>query len=404
MRNLTLAIVGTIFILAGGAWAAGKETVLYSFNGVSDGGFPRGAVIFDKAGNLYGEAGYCNIGQDSAWGDIFKLKRNKKAWTMKVLYAFSGSGDGGCPTAVTLDDAGNLYGTTIVGGSSGADDGVVFSLTRSQHWTESVYYEFLGEDDGFSPAGPLLRDHAGNLYGTAEGGQYEGYGVVYELSPNANGSWTYTALHEFSGGSNDGGNPFGGVAMDAVGNIYGMTSEGGSSCNCGVVYELSPNSGTWTETILYAFTGSPDGANPEFAQPTIDKSGDLYGTTERGGANNDGTVFELKKSNGKWKEIVLHSFSGSDGLNPETSVTLDRTGDLYGVTGSGGASNQGVVYKLSHSKGKWRETVLHSFTGGADGGNPVNIGGPAVDAAGNIYGTTYGGGKNSAGAVFEIVP
>lgn len=403
MQSRTLTIVSTMLILAGSAWGASKEKVLYSFNGVNDGGSPRAGVIFDKAGNLYGEAGICNIGEDSGWGDIFKLKPTEKAWQMKLLYSFTGGGDGGCPTAVTLDSAGNLYGTTIVGGSPGPDDGVVFSLTRSEHWTENVYYEFLGGNDGFSPAGPLFRDQAGNLYGTAEGGQYQGYGVVYELSPNANGSWTYTALHEFSGGS-DGGNPFGGVVMDGGGNLYGMTSEGGSSCNCGVVYELSPNSGTWTETVLYSFAGSPDGATPEFTEPTLDRSGNLYGTTGHGGKNNDGTVFELKKSNGTWKEIVLHSFSGSDGLNPATRVTLDSSGNLYGVTGAGGANNQGVVYKLSHSKSKWTETVLHSFTGGSDGGDPWDRGGLSLDGAGNIYGTTYGGGSNNAGTVFEIVP
>jgi uncharacterized repeat protein (TIGR03803 family) len=401
MRNRILAMASAILLFAGSASAASKETVLYSFNGVSDGGSPRAGVVFDKTGNLYGEAGLCDIGEDSGWGNIFQLKHNSKPWKMNLLYGFSGGGDGGCPTAVTSDSAGNLYGTTIVGGSSSVDDGVVFSLTRSDHWTESVFYEFLGGYNGFSPAGPLVRDQAGNLYGTAAGGD-PGYGLVFELTPNQNGSWTYTVLHDFAGGANDGANAYGGLAMDAAGNLYGLTADSGP-CDCGVIFELSQDHGSWTETILYNFTGSPDGANPGFAQPTLDKSGNLYGTTERGGTNNDGTVFVLAQSNGKWKERVLHSFSGSDGLNPGTSVTLDSSGNLYGVTSTGGGNNQGVVYKLTHATGKWKETVLHNFTGGSDGGDPLDIGGLALDDAGNIYGTTYAGGGSNAGTVFEIV-
>lgn len=383
-----------ILALAVGAWAQ-KERILYSFNGLNDGGAPYAGVVLDKAGNLYGASSNCL----NNFGNVFEIVRHKDTGEFQSLYTFTGNGDGGCPQGVPfLDGKGNLYGTAVTGGAP-IGDGVVFELTRSKKWSESVFYEFLGNDGNY-PQGGVIRDQSGNLYGTARDGGLYNNGAVYELMPEANGSWNYIPLIDFTGGA-DGSSPYSNLTMDAEGNLYGSTYRGGASCFCGVIFELSQANGTWTETVLYTFTGAEDGAYP-WTQVVFDKAGNLYGTTEGGGANNLGAVFELKKTGSTWTESVLHSFSGTDGGDPWTGVTLDEAGNLYGVTNLGGSANGGVVYKLTESNGVWTETVLHSFTGYPDGAQPADWGGVAVDKFGNVYGTTWSGGTNNWGTVFVI--
>jgi uncharacterized repeat protein (TIGR03803 family) len=250
-------------------------------------------------------------------------------------------------------------------------------------------------------------DSSGNLYGTTFGGGASGYGTVFELSPAASGTWTEKFLYSFKGGSYDGLFPFAGLIMDSSGNLYGTTQGGGAS-GWGTVFELSPR-GTWNETILYSFSGGNDGATPA-AGLIMDSNGNLYGTTVEGGASRNGTVFELSPpttADGPWNETVLHAFKGgNDGAAPYAGLIMDSSGNLYGTTGGGGASGWGTVFELSPPtfgplSRPWNETVLYAFKGGNDGVDP--LGGLIMDSQGNLYGTTSGGRALGYGTVFELI-
>jgi uncharacterized repeat protein (TIGR03803 family) len=338
--------------------AAGKEKVLYSFcsaDNCTDGVAPNGGLIFDNAGNLYGTTlgggglGDCTPG---GCGTVFKLIPNNAGWTEEVLYGFNSQPPN---PSLVFDKRGNIYGTT-------------------------------------------------NLDGTAL------CGTVFELTPD-DGRWTAEVLHNFTGGS-DGCWPLAGPIIDKYGNLYGTTSAGGiSGCGgygCGTVFELTRDNGKWTEKVLYAFTGGKDGSGPP-DNLVFDGHGNLYGTTPYGGVYkcryvDCGTAFELTFKGGKWTEDVLHSFNGkSDGAYPE-NITFDRTGKLYGVTYGGGTYGYGTVFELLLNDDKWMEKVLHDFNpNGHDGANP-EPGGLILDTAGNLYGTTVGGGAHNYGTVFEVKP
>jgi len=284
---------------------------------------------------------------------------------------------------------------------------------QAQTYTENVLYSFAGTPDGADSEAGLVRDSAGNLYGTTvAGGVYNG-GTVFELSPLAGGTWTETILHSFGNGT-DGANPQAGLIFDTSGNLYGTTSVGGiNSCgdySCGMVFELSPTTGgDWVETILYNFGGnSEDGYYPYFASLVFDATGNLYGTTGQGGAYGFGTVFELEqKKSGQWTERILHNFgaSGRDGGGLSGTLIFDAAGNLYGVTVMGGLIGAGTVFELSTANGKsWTEKILHYFPQDkTDGYSPY--GGLIFDAAGNLYGTTWSGYAHShLGTVFELTP
>ncbi len=266
--------------------------------------------------------------------------------------------------------------------------------------TEKVIYSFcpvVGCPDGYEPYGEnLVFDSAGNIYGAAAyGGQYNN-GVVFELSPGGNGTWTYNILHNF-GQLGDGANPLSGVIFDSKGNLYGTAEEGGPNGG-GIVYELSPaGGGTWNEQILYGFSG-PDGEFP-YAGVIFDAKGNLYGTTYGGGTSGDGctgygcgVAFELSPgSGGTWAETVLHNFdeNGKDGWFPAAPLVFDPSGNLYGTAVHGGPHGYGIAFQLvSGGNGTWTEKILVSFNGTTDGGNPYSA--PIFDAAGNAYGSTYG--------------
>jgi uncharacterized repeat protein (TIGR03803 family) len=312
---------------------------------------------------------------------------------------------------------------------------IVLTTANAQaQYTEKVVYAFTGQSDGSYPSSNLISDSAGNLYGaTNNGGNTtgtgcgpSGCGVIFELSPVSGGGWTETVLYAFAGGS-DGANPYGGLIFDAAGSLYGTTSdEGISTCvpvqSCGTVFKMTPVPGAgWTESVIYSFKGGKDGRNPS-GNLVFDKSGNLYGTTVAGGGgmNGDcfgdgcGTVFELAPtSSGGWKETVLHAFTGGkDGWAPVGSLVLDATANLYGTTTQGGMTVSGVngcpygcgvVFKLTPGTVGWRESVLHTFTNGNDGGSPVNSG-VVFDAAGNLYGTTSSGGSGQLGVVYKLTP
>jgi uncharacterized repeat protein (TIGR03803 family) len=343
----------------------------------------------------------------------------------KVIYTFNNANpvDGHEPQGgLVLDKAGNLYGVTSQGGQYG--DGTVFMVRTEANGgpAESVLHSFSrGGQDGLGPNGELILDASGNLYGTTFSGggrsctHYtltHGCGTVYELIPQADGTWVEQILHEFAGGGGDGTNPSAGLVFDASGNLYGTTYHGGNSSECeksgcGTVFELTPGAGgSWNEKILFNFYPNA-GTNPNAAL-TLDASGNLYGTTEYGGTNFYGTVFELTPSpGGEWNETVLHSFSSApgDGDNPESSVTFDSAGNLYGTTFLGGDAGYGMLYELTPSgAGSWTETIVHSFQPNLIDAAQPGQGALIFDSAGNFYGATGTGGTDFQGAVFEFTP
>jgi uncharacterized repeat protein (TIGR03803 family) len=374
-------------------------TVLYSLTGGADGGLPTAAVVRDAAGNLYGttEKGgdmSCPFG----CGVVFKLDA---IGDETVLYSFTGGPDGSFPRpGVVRDAAGNLYGSTYFGGAYGC--GVVFKLDASGR--ETVLYAFTGGADGSTP-GQVWAAGA-KLYGAAAGG-----GDVLCLAPSGCGTLfkvdktrRETLLYTFEGGT-DGASPIA-VTGDAAGNLYGTTESGGvTSCNggggygCGTVFKLDASG---TETILHAFAGGADGAFPNSSGVIRDAAGNLYGTTYFGGASNSGTVFKVDPAS---NEAVLYSFTGgTDGGLPVSGVIRDGAGNLYGTTSSGGETSCnsgygfgcGTVFRLDTTG---HERVLHSFTG-TDGVYPWGT--VILDAKGNLYGTTPNGGAYNYGVVFKI--
>src|ERR1017187_3277131 len=372
------ANVGVVYKLD----TTGHETVLYSFTGGADGGEPAAGVILDSAGNLYGTTVFSGT---AGTGVVYKLDSTGHE---TVLFTFTGTlsgGDGNVPWAgVIRDSAGNLYGTTLLSGTAG--QGVVYKLDTTGH--ETVLYSFTGGADGGNPSAGVIRDSAGNLYGTTQRGGTANAGVVYKVDSTGH----ETVLYTFTGGA-DGGDPWSGVIRGSAGNLYGTTQVGGTA-GAGVVYKLDT---TGHETVLYSFTGGftggPDGSYP-YAGVIGDSAGNLYGTTYQGGTAGKGTVYKLDSAG---HETVLCSFpAGADGENPYAGVIGDSAGNLYGTTTSGGTANAGVVYKLDTTG----ETVLYSFTGGADGGYP--IAGVIFDSAGNLHGTTYDGGAGKHGVVYKL--
>ena len=334
--------------------------------------------------------------------------------TLTVLHRFTGA-DGAFPVAgVTPDAAGNLYGTTQIGGTFGAGTVYRLSHTSEGKLRYTVIYQFTGGNDGGNPLGSLVFDAKGNAYGTASSGGAGGEGVVFELSRGASGQVEESVLYSFQGGS-DGELPFGNVVFDAAGNLYGTTSRGGVGhigclSGCGTIYELTPTtSGPWQETQLHAFTDNfGEGAEPR-AGLVFDAAGNLYGTTNSGG-NNDvcnsfasdgcGSVFELSQTSpGQW-ELTSLDFNLTDGGLPLAGVILDGKGNLFGVASVGGTGNGGVVFSFTQESGTWKPSKLYSFTEA----NSTPSGGLALDSAGNLYGTTYQGGANDWGSVFQLVP
>jgi uncharacterized repeat protein (TIGR03803 family) len=322
---------GTVFKLD----SSGNETVLHSFtNSPEDGALPEAGLIMDKAGNLYGTT--C-CGGVSGNGTVFKLDTSGNE---TVLYSFTGSGgDGALPSGgLIMDKAGNLYGTTGIGGASGY--GTVFKLDSSGN--ETVLYSFTNSPDGAIPYAGVIMDKAGNLYGVTVFGGASGYGTAFRLDTFGN----ETVLHSFTGG--DGYEPIAGLIMDKAGNLYGTTALGGAtfisgvSFGYGTVFKLDS---AGNETVLHSFTNSGDDGATPFADLIRDKAGNLFGTTFAGGASNAGTVFKLDSSG---NETVLYSFTGSggDGAGPVAGLIMDKAANLYGTTKFGGASGLGTVFKL----------------------------------------------------------
>lgn len=263
-------------------------------------------------------------------------------WTGTPIYPFSGGADGSDPTYgdLVFDHVGNLYGTTAAGGNG---NGVVYKMTQSGgSWSEQPIYAFNGAPDGAAPFAGVILDTASNLYGTTTAGGSSGHGAVFELSPSGSG-WTEQVLYSFQGGS-DGGYPAGGLIFDQAGNLYGSTNKGGTGGG-GTVFKLTPSGGGWTYSLLYSFSGGAS-CGP-FAALSMDGAGNLYGTTLCDGTDNVGSVFKLTPSGGGWTYSSLHDFTGgSDGGRPYSNVVFDAAGNLYG-TASGGGHGVGVIWEIT---------------------------------------------------------
>jgi uncharacterized repeat protein (TIGR03803 family) len=403
-----LAVFASILFVAARPARAQEEKILHNFNpNGEDGVEPFSTLVLDGDGNLYG----------TTWGGagmVFELSPQASgSWTEKSLHNFNGA-DGANPNAGLIFDAdGNLYGTTENGGLNGG--GTAFELKRATNgsWHEKLLHSFGSDkEDGIAPFAGLTL-HAGSLYGTTVFGgagtcddqTFSGCGIVFELTPATNGTWTET-VYSFTGP--DGYAPIGGLIFDAADNLYGTTQFGGTgTCRgeqeggCGTVFELTPKAGGgWTEKILFSFT-DPDGTEP-IAGLIFDASGNLYGTTANG---MNATAFELTPAGDSWTDSVIFKFDKlNEGRNPGYgSLIFDAAGNLYGTTRIGGAGG-GTVFELTPQVGGgWSEKVLHHFRdNGKDGIYPYS--GLILDAAGNLYGTTSAGGAYGGGTVFEIKP
>jgi uncharacterized repeat protein (TIGR03803 family) len=341
--------LGTVFELtprAGGGWT---EKLLHSFNNNGiDGIVPYTRLVFDSAGNLYGTT---NNGGSNYVGTVFELTPTSSgSWKETILYSFQNNEvDGTYPYGdLVFDTSGNLYGTTAEGGSSFA--GTVYELTRGQsgQWTETVIHNF-NFTDGYTTYAGLIFDTSGNLYGAGYAGGTYGYGTVFELTPLGSGQWNASTLYNFNGQNATGDAPYATLIFDPAGNLSGTTLFGGTY-DSGMVFKLTPQAGgTWSETIVHSFEPSNwDGGNP-YGGLVMDAAGNLYGTTTQGGKFNYGTVFKLTpQASGGWTETLLHVFSnnGRDGINPYCSLLLDKANNLYGVTYQGGTHNNGTVFEI----------------------------------------------------------
>jgi uncharacterized repeat protein (TIGR03803 family) len=465
MASIAFAIVP---VASAQATTAHNEQVLYSFQGLPNDGYqPVGAVVFDAAGNLYGataEGGSSSCPSIQQCGTVYELSPpavKGEPWTETVLYVFKGNkfNDGTSPYGgLVIDSAGNLYGTTGYGGTGNCvllgilvGCGTVYELSppaqKGGTWTEQVLYSFPTPEEGYAPVGDLVFDSSGNLYGaTAFGGGYgttcdEFYqycGAIFELSPpqQKGGSWSEQTLYGFKGTARgvltgDGGSPNGGLRLDASGNIYGTTMDGGFAVGvcggtwqggpgCGTVFELvrpRDKGGAWTENVLHIFLdNSEDGATP-YSGITFDAElSSIYGTTGGGGPTQYGTVYRLSPPSGNslsWTETLLFSFqqNNSEGAIPTGSLVLGPGSTLYGTTSWGGGDQpDGTVFELSASAGGKSEIfnldVLHTFEGPPDGQWPSAS---LVRRAGSLYSTTPDGGTGvcgytGCGTIFEVEP
>jgi uncharacterized repeat protein (TIGR03803 family) len=398
---------GTAFKMTKNSSGQWVTSLLYSFTGVGEGSGPGGALISDSAGNLYGTTEYGGVGN----GIVFELMpQSSGGYKERVIHTFLGGTDGSLPIGgLTFDSAGNLYGTTYYGGAnsgcttSTTGCGTVYELSPSTSgkWTETILHAFA-DADGTEPAGDLIMDSHGNLFGTAGGNSQGGAGTVFELSPSG-GTWSLSVLYTFNTGNIYGP---GSLIMDSSGNIFGLA--GGGERGAGAIIELSPGTSGYTLSVLHQFAGGTDGSNP--GGLAFDKAGNIVGVTEEGGNTaceyGCGTVFELAKVGSTWQKRTIFSFAGGvDASYPFGSFTIDSSGNLYGSSWGGGSATScsgggcGTVYKLSESAGVWTDTVLYSF-----GSNPFDAyrTSPLLWNSANILYGTGAGGDDGNGAAFQI--
>ena len=399
----TGAFVLSAFLFFGTASKGATTEIIYSFAGEDDGEYTDTDVAIDAAGNLYGTS---VLGGEFGGGTVWQLSPVGGGWVHTVLYSFTGGADGGEPyKGVTLDSAGNLYGTAVTGGSGSCEGGcgVAYRLTKAgDTWTQSVIHAFTGED-GSGPGARVAVDDRGNVYGMTPTGGANGLGVIYALHSNSNGDWTLRVIHTFTGGS-DGSSGSAGKLVPRGGHVYGGATTGGAN-GSGVVFELTPTQiGEWGFRTIYSFQGAPDGSFP-YGALLFDAAGNLYGTTYYGGTSGLGAVYKLTLiGTREWSETVLYSFqTGNDGNSSISNLVSDAAGNLYGTTSEGGLGS-GTIFELTPGQGgTWTESLPHSFQGPPDGAFPYA--GMVGDGAGNFYGATvHGGDADGDGAIYKFTP
>jgi uncharacterized repeat protein (TIGR03803 family) len=403
-------------------------TVLHTFNGgpygtdPMDGAFPEAGVVQDGAGNLYGTTssggvGPCEVG---GCGVVYKLSHRGTGWVTTTIYTFKGPPDGAGPNArLTFGPDGELYGTTTGGGTGSCIEGqcgTVFKLqppptfcrTASCPWSETVIHDFSSDPDGSQPYAEVVFDQAGNLYGTTSAGG-ACCGIVFELTPGSNGTWTKSTLYQFQGGSGDGKEPKAGLVFDQAGNLYGSTYLGGGTgcggAGCGTLFELSPSGSGWTETILHSFTGGEDGADP--SSLTFDSEGNLWGAVvDYPLSNGYGAILELTPAQGGgWNFTEPIVFTSNSLIQYPQAPALDAAGNLYGTGFSGSGAIYGAPYKATPSGSGWNFEVIGFFTQGGPQGY-VPVGRVVLNGQGSFYGVCMGGPLPGAdaGAVWEATP
>ena len=361
--------------------------VIHDFAGGNDGQRPLGTLTADGAGNLYGSAG----------NTVFKMINRGSGWVLNPLYIFTGGFGGTDPEDVVFGPDGSLYGTAGGDGDPYCQCGLVFKLRPSpasprsvfSPWTETVLYAFLGSpnDGAYPPFGALVVDKAGNLYGGTEFGG-GGLGIAYQLTPSS-GQWTETVIDKFRYPTNG---PVSGMIMDTAGNLYGTSGDGSK------VYELSPSDNGWIETILHTFPGGYEGGLA-YGGLVMDQAENLYGGTADGGTYGGGIIYELSPSDNGWTFQILFNFVGAEG--PFASLAMDGAGNLYGMTFADGTTQAGNIFELSPSSGGWMFTDLHDFSFNSE---YFPEGGVTLDRNGDLFGMTSQGGAYGHGVVWEITP
>lgn len=382
-----------------GSTAASAQT-LTTLSNLTDGEFPWASLVADANGNLFGTTG---TGGAYGYGTMFEIANTSSGYasTAITLVNFDDA-NGSYPQAGLITDAnGNLFGTTLGGGAYG--DGTVFEIAKTSSGyasTPTILVSF-DDSDGLFPLAGLIADANGNLFGTTNGGGAYGDGTVFEIAKTSNGyASTPTTLVNFD--NSNGAFPQAGLVADANGNLFGTTEAGGASGD-GTVFEIgktaSGYAGTPTTLVSFDYTS---GAFP-LAGLIVDGKGNLFGTTEAGGAYGYGTVFEIANSGGVYAgtPTILVNFDKIGGAFPEAGLIADANGSLFGTTKFGGAYGYGTVFEVANSGGVFASapTTLVSFNR-TNGSHPAA--GLIVDGNGNLFGTTVDGGSNNTGTVFEI--
>jgi uncharacterized repeat protein (TIGR03803 family) len=381
---LALSLVLGVAVLATPSVRAQTFSIIDNFAWNGGGVNPLAGLVIDSNETLYGTT---SAGGSIGYGVVFAMNL---AGTEKVLYDFTGGADGASPqSSLILDSLGNLYGTTYSGGTYGA--GTVFMVTKAGK--EKVLYSFTGGTDGANPIAALSMDASGNLYGTTSAGGTYGGGTVFEVTKGGREK----VLYSFGQGT-DGANPVAGVTLGAKGKMFGTTSAGGTY-GYGIIFQLAPSSSGWNETVLHTFEMQSDGGTP-YAGLVFDQSGNLYGAATSGGDGSGGTIFELTPSGAGWNFDVLYGLPGSDVSGPFRNLMLDSSGNIYGTTHCDGTGN-GTVYELTNSAGTWTYNSLHVFSGSDGYFSYSNM---VIDKRGNLYGTTQWGGASGDGVVFKVTP
>jgi uncharacterized repeat protein (TIGR03803 family) len=396
---VVLTILTVAFALVPSAWAATEQT-LYAFKSSEDGDYPNGGLIMVK-GRIYGTTMY---GGAYGQGTVYELSHAKAGWVKTTLHDFSGLGDGGEPwSGVVADRKGNLYGTAPY------PDGAVFKMSRegNDRWQYEVIHTFNGNGEGLGPIGGVIVDDKGNLYGATGGGGKNKCGrfgqicgIIFELSPSHAG-WNFSVLFQFD--TRDGWDSLWPLYRDSRGNLYGIGAVEGGLDPCGITFELSPSDGTWNFHALHKFRNEGLGICTPNGALIMGKDGSLYGTTNNGGgAGGNGVVYRLTRTRGKWVFKSLYEFPDhGNGTDPSGGAVLDSEGNLYGATDIGGQDGWGTVFEVSPSGKGWKESVLFSFNG-YDGNHPQY--GLSWGKPGELIGATEVGGSYGYGAVYAVRP